>query len=105
MMKDLPVRLIVESQVLLQKYKEARGEMHFLYKIVRADSDVTLYKQFAVGTSAILKQQHQKQKLQEKKEELDFFTLCDPVYLMLLVVHFSNFDLYFSFCLCFSVLI
>ena len=62
MMKDLPVRLIVESQVLLQKYKEARGEMHFLYKIVRADSDVTLYKQFAVGTSAILKQKNKDKK-------------------------------------------
>tara|TARA_B110000091_G_C13697936_1_gene424993 strand:- start:75 stop:803 length:729 start_codon:yes stop_codon:yes gene_type:complete len=61
---NTPVKLIVESQVLLDTYKAARGEMHFLYKIVRADSDIVLYKQFAKKPTDVLK----KKKTAEKVE-------------------------------------
>jgi ankyrin repeat protein len=59
-MRNRPVKLIVESQVLLQEYKDARTKMHFLYKVVRADSDLALYRQFATGTDSLRKANHAK---------------------------------------------
>jgi ankyrin repeat protein len=49
-MKNKTVKLIVETQLLLKKYKLGRDEMHLLYKVVRTDSDKALYRQF-VGNS------------------------------------------------------
>jgi ankyrin repeat protein len=46
-MSDKPVKLIVESQLLLKEYKLGRDEMHLLYKVVRSDSDKALFQQFA----------------------------------------------------------
>lgn len=48
-MKDRPVKLIVESQLLLKEYKDGRDHMHLLYKVARTDSDKALYSQFAGG--------------------------------------------------------
>ena len=46
-MAGRPVKLIVESQLLLREYKIGRDEMHLLYKVVRSDTDKALFKQFA----------------------------------------------------------
>ena len=44
-----PVIMVCEVQFLLRPYLNARKEMHFLYKVVRADSDQHLFQQFAVA--------------------------------------------------------
>ena len=48
-MSNKQVIMICEVQVLLDQYLKARKQMHLLYKVVRADSDKHLAKQFAVA--------------------------------------------------------
>ena len=39
--------MLCEVQMLLRDYKDVRTAMHEIYKIVRADSDTSLHKDFA----------------------------------------------------------
>ena len=68
-MTNRPVKLIVESQVLLEKYKKTRDEMHMLYKVVRADSDKALYIQFAVGDEDTKEKKEQAMQAHKKNME------------------------------------
>jgi len=44
---NLPVQLVVETQLLLRPYLHGRQKMHLLYQIIRADTDEALYHDFS----------------------------------------------------------
>ena len=45
---EKPVQFIVETQLLLGPYLKARQEMHFLYKVCRAENPAALHNDFRV---------------------------------------------------------
>merc|ERR1712216_642473 len=47
--KDEPVQLIVETQLLLHPYLTGRRKMHLLYKIFRADNPDALHNDFRIA--------------------------------------------------------